>query len=79
MPDVKLPGFRGLDLTLVEKADAIYGPQKTTDASCLLIAGMQVSGSSIAAQDRKKSTATTFLVANSIPTEYLCCADCGAC
>ncbi|KAK9832458.1 hypothetical protein WJX74_010775 [Apatococcus lobatus] len=35
---------RGLDLTLVEKADAIYGPLKIDDASCLLLGGTQVVG-----------------------------------
>ncbi len=35
-------GSRGLDLTLIEKAEAIYGPHKIDDASCLLVAGTQV-------------------------------------
>lgn len=33
---------RGLDLTLIEKAD-IYGPGKIEDASCVLLGGTQVS------------------------------------
>ncbi|KAK9865685.1 hypothetical protein WJX84_003161 [Apatococcus fuscideae] len=37
-------GSRGLDLTLIEKAEAIYGPHKIDDASCLLVAGTQVVG-----------------------------------